>query len=469
MVLALAKGTLQVATDIEGAKEDIGGLGGALKNLVNPTTVAVAGLGAVSALVTKSIVDTTQYANSLHLMGERIQATPEFLSQMDHALGLSGIELDEYADAAIVAAERVLELSDGTGPLAERVDELGLSYDVLKDKTPTEALEALLVSLNDLDDPTRAAAIASELLSDQGVKLLPFFEMGAEGAAKMREEADALGVTISTKTAEDAAELSTNMGELSARFTAAQQAIGEKLIPILNDLFVKFEENILPVLEERLLPALQMLGETLLPALEVAFKVIGPVIEEVFNRVIIVFEIFAAALSGDWAKLWENLKELALSPLRVVENIFGNFGISLQDVWIGVLRGIENLANLAIDGINTLIQNYNRIPFLPDVDELNRFSFGSGLETSGERLARYRSETQTLTATQFLAGTGVDQFSTGDVFGRGGTGGGPTQVTINNGPTVSLQSTVGQAQRISRDLGRVAPGNAPGGSVLVGL
>ena len=401
MVLALAKGTLQVATDIEGAKEDIGGLGGALKNLVNPTTVAVAGLGAVSALVTKSIVDTTQYANSLHLMGERIQATPEFLSQMDHALGLSGIELDEYADAAIVAAERVLELSDGTGPLAERVEELGLSYDVLKDKTPTEALEALLVSLNNLDDPTRAAAIASELLSDQGVKLLPFFEMGAEGAARLREEADALGVTISTETAADAAELSENMGELSARFTAAQQAIGEKLLPILNDLFVKFEENILPVLEERLMPALQNLGEKLLPALEVAFKVIGPVIEEVFNRVIIVFEIFAAALSGDWAKLWEGLKELALSPLRVIEGIFGNFGISLQDTWIGVLRGIENLANLAIDGINTLIQNYNKIPFLPDVSELNRFSFGSGLETSSERLARYRDQTSTVSAGAF--------------------------------------------------------------------
>ena len=110
-----------------------------------------------------------------------------------------------------------------------------------------------------------------------------------------------------------------------------------------------------------------------------------------------------------------------------------------------------------IGGINTLIRNYNKIPSLPDIGELGTVNFAGGLETSAERTQRYRAQTQTVSAGQFLAATGVGGYSTGDAFGRGGQ---VRAVTINvNGNFVGSQE---EAHRIATELQRAeALGGGP--------
>jgi len=159
----------------------------------------------------------------------------EALSQLNHAANLSGVPISALEQGLQRMVRRIAEASNGTGEAVNALNELGISASKLKDLTPDKQLEVLADRLNNVENSSDKVRLAMKLFDAEGVKFLQLFTNGSAGIQQMRQEADKLGLTISTSLAADAAKAKDEF----TRFTGQMQSFGNVLainvLPAVTD------------------------------------------------------------------------------------------------------------------------------------------------------------------------------------------------------------------------------------------
>jgi hypothetical protein len=120
---------------------------------------------------------------------------------------------------------------------------VGLSLADLEGLTVDQRLQAVMGQLAKIEDPSRRSALAMDLLGRSGANLAKLTGTGAEGIAALRAEADALGMTVSTEQAEQAAAFGDTWNRMTATLAGVGKVIGSAVMPYLTDMMWNRTQN----------------------------------------------------------------------------------------------------------------------------------------------------------------------------------------------------------------------------------
>ncbi len=211
-------------------------------SMVAGTAIFALGAGAAVALGL-SVREFMRFGDQLDKMSKRTGIGVEALSEMSFAAEQSGASLDDLEKATKRMARTISDAKDGLATYVRAFDRIGLSADDLARMSPEDAFRAIGKAIADVEDPLIRAASAQEIFGRAGTMLLPMLK----NFEALREEARALGITMTAEDAAAAAELVDAMNRLRRSFIAVKVAIGSALGPVLSELFTDIATRIGPI------------------------------------------------------------------------------------------------------------------------------------------------------------------------------------------------------------------------------
>jgi hypothetical protein len=194
---------------------------------------ALVGVAAAAAAPMALALKTYAAAgDAMHKMSMRTGLSSEALSELSFAADQSGASI-QTVEAGVRRMSRVIsDAGRGMKSAADALDGIGLSAEQLAGMSPEQQFMAIAEGLSRIPDASKRAALAQELLGRSGTQLLPMFANGAAGIDKMREQAAALGLTVSSLDAEQAARLTDAFDVAGKVLKRAAFSVGAALAPM---------------------------------------------------------------------------------------------------------------------------------------------------------------------------------------------------------------------------------------------
>ena len=235
----IGKGLSRASAKLRSFSRGVGALGAGMIGLgagiMAPLQMAVSKFSSVGDQLDKTSKRTGVTVEALSELGFAAEQSGAGLEVLER--GLFGLSRSYYA-ASKGSKGAVNEFGQVIRPSADIVDafaQVGLSMQQLKGMTPDEQLSAVAEGLSKMTDESKKGAIAQSLFGRQGRQLLPLLNEGAAGIRNLREQARALGLTVSPEAAASAAELTDRMNEMWRVAKMGVFTIGSALAPAVID------------------------------------------------------------------------------------------------------------------------------------------------------------------------------------------------------------------------------------------
>jgi hypothetical protein len=229
---------------------------------------------------------------------------------LERAFQNSGAGAEQVGPAINKLQRFMEEASNGAAAQVDTMDRLGLSYDELAGKTPTEQLEIFAKRISSIEDPTKRAALAMDVFGRSGGELLPLLTnfSGELGTAQGQ-----LG----------------GMVNIMNRNAAVFDAVSDK-IAIVQGKFMEFAAGIL----DRIVPALDAITEGLS---RIDAAAIGQKLADAFLGGTQAMDGFQAAVDafkvGEFGKAFELIFEsIKLQLMQTGNAIITNFTAAFKTV-----------------------------------------------------------------------------------------------------------------------------------------
>lgn len=192
---------------------------------------------AIKGALTYAATSFAEKGAALYDMSKRTGVAAETLSQFGYAAeraGASSEDLEKGIKKMQVFMGKAAARSEET---AASLAELGISAADLSRMSPDEAMLAFADGIDRIANPSLRAAKAVEIFGRNGTMLLPMFQGGAEGLREMMAEADAFGLTASTKGVKSAKDLSEAMHLFHRTLGKVVSTIGSVVAPAFTTMF----------------------------------------------------------------------------------------------------------------------------------------------------------------------------------------------------------------------------------------
>jgi hypothetical protein len=230
-------------------KDSVFNLNSALAGLVG-----AAGFGAV-------ISKTIEAQDQIGKLSQRLGASTEALSQYKFVAEKSGVTFQTLTMGWQRMTRRVSEAAQGMGEARGALAELNLDATRLSELKPEQQFEILADAIMKVKSPADQVRLAMKLFDSEGVSLIQTMQGGAEAMRETREEADALGLTLSEEQTAAAADANDAMTELKASFSGLANVLtGELAEPLAG--FVRAMSDAVPVATNLAKKAVENLGIT---------------------------------------------------------------------------------------------------------------------------------------------------------------------------------------------------------------
>lgn len=179
----------------------------------------------------------TMFGDKLDKMAIRTGMTTKYLSEMSHVASQCGSSLDQLDNAMKGLQNVMLQAQKGSAEAIDSFERLGLSYEYLNGLNPQGKFQELIKGLQTIEDPTERAGLAMKIFGEAGRSLIPIIDAGEEGIDKLRKQAEELGISMSEKSASQAAALSDALDRLKTSALGFSLKLGEVLAPgLINSL-----------------------------------------------------------------------------------------------------------------------------------------------------------------------------------------------------------------------------------------
>lgn len=191
---------------------------------------------AIAAPLATAARTFADYGSQLYDMSARTGLSTEALSELGYAAKMTGGSLEGIEKSARKMSAFMLQVDRGSKNATNTLQQLGVSAEALGAMTPEDQLIRLGDALSRIEDPGRRAALAMQIFGKTGTEMLPMFAGGAEGLRKLREEAKAVGASVSSEDAAKADELGDAWDRLKTQFHSTAMTVGAALAPALTRL-----------------------------------------------------------------------------------------------------------------------------------------------------------------------------------------------------------------------------------------
>lgn len=201
---------------------------------------------AVGAFALKTLRAGIDAADKSGDTARRIGVSVEAFTQLSYAAKLSGVSQEALNASLTTFARNASKASDSSGPLAKSFEALGIDAEYFLALTPQDKLLEIAEAFERLPEGFDRARFAQDLFGKSGASMVLLLEGGAAGLNQLMQEADALGVTIATRTAVDAGRFNDALDRLTTNFSKIRNESTKAVIAgfaPLAEAFQKFVQN----------------------------------------------------------------------------------------------------------------------------------------------------------------------------------------------------------------------------------
>jgi len=227
------KAFLKLDVDEKAFDKKLAGISRKFKNAGRSIRAVGVGIGGFGAAITAPLALATKHfvtlGDQLNKMSARTVVGVKALSEFKFAAEQSGSSVESVEKGIRRMQQTVLDANQGLSTATTALSELGLTASDLNGLKPEDQFQKILTAVSAIEDPTRRAALSMDVFGRAGTELLPM----AKDMGTLREEANRLGVTMSDKTAQKAADLADSMNRVKVSLGAAAVQIGSALAPML--------------------------------------------------------------------------------------------------------------------------------------------------------------------------------------------------------------------------------------------
>lgn len=352
--------------------------------------VAFAGVSAVITGAFGGVVNAAMDVGSaIKDAADKTGIGAEELQRLKYAAEQSGVSFEQLQGALVRMNKGLGEAAQtGKGPLVDALKLVGMTIEQLQGMTPDQQFLQLANAIQSVTDPAQRTALAMDLFGKSGANLLPMFLEGAQGIQQLGQQAQDLGLILSSDAVSATEAFGDKWETLKGQFQAMAVQVGSALIPILDRLMPSIQgivasitnwiaEN--PALVETLgtiaggvAIAMGALAPFLimLPGIATAFAAIGPIATAVgaaLAGVSIPAGIAAAAIGVGLVLAWDYLKAAFTSAAGWVKGHWDqivsvwNAAVdvvgAVMDIFYETLRGVFTLIGAAMDGFGMAISD----------------------------------------------------------------------------------------------------------------
>ena len=201
-------------------------LGGDLGALSGPQMAAAAGIAALGTAAVASVKQYTALADRVRQFRDASGLSTEEASRLLAVLDDLGINTDTAASAMTRFARNI-----DAGKLAEYNIEVERNADGTVNMAGT--LGNVADTMNSLDDPTRRAAIGTELLGKSYATLSPLLQLGSDGIKEWTDDVSDAQV-LTDKNLATTREFALAIDQLTESGTDLGLVAGQELVPVLS-------------------------------------------------------------------------------------------------------------------------------------------------------------------------------------------------------------------------------------------
>lgn len=206
---------------------------------------AVVAIGAVTAAVVATAtaladatINTASLADEILTMSSVTGVSTDTIQAMNYASELLDVSTDTMTGSMTRLIRTMSNAQDGSQSAIEAFDNIGVAITDadgnLRDSE--DVFWDIIDSLGQMSNETERDAVAMELLGRGARELNPLIEAGSGAFEELRAEAEETGYIMSGDTLEAFGELDDNMQRMRNGATAARNALGGILLPVLTQL-----------------------------------------------------------------------------------------------------------------------------------------------------------------------------------------------------------------------------------------
>lgn len=194
---------------------------------------------------------TAEHAKEITNVSQTMGMTTDQYQVWDYILKSVGYDAESASGDLAALAEKAKDASEGGNDSAKTFRMLGIS---LKDnhgnlKTQNQLFSEVINKLAKMTDVTTRNAIASDLLSTTGEKIIPILNMTSEEFQSLAKSAYESGYVMSGDTLDGFGDLNEAMTEFKATQEGLANSFAVALLPMLTGLFTAISAIPTPVLQ----------------------------------------------------------------------------------------------------------------------------------------------------------------------------------------------------------------------------
>lgn len=353
-------------------------LGDICKTAGAAMTAAFAAVSAAAIASAKALVEMTTagaaYADTVLTESTVTGIATDKLQEYMYAAELVDVSTDTLTKSMAKQIKSMKAVQDGTKLSVEAYEKLGVQVTntdgSLRDSDTVywEVIDAL----GKVENETERNALAMQILGKSAQELNPLIEAGAERMTELGQQAHAAGYVVSDEMLNAYGALDDQLQYLNVGATAAKNALGTVLLPVLTDLATEgnallgeFTNGILDangdiskmseVIGELLPKVLDMFMEFLPELMEIAGEIVGSLATAIVENLPTIIDTASQIVFMLLQGLIEALPQIAEGALQLVLALVNGILANLPMLLNAALQAVVTLATGIANALPTLI------------------------------------------------------------------------------------------------------------------
>ncbi len=192
--------------------------------------------GAITAALGVAVKSLANAADVADDTAKRTGLTVEAVQELGYVAKMTGSNLATVEVALRTMQKGLMDSGTESAAFTSALETLGLSLAELRAMNPQAQFDALSQAIAGVTDPSQRAGLAMTVFGRAGTALLPMLAEGADGIAKLKDEAHKYGYVMSQEVAEAGSNFNDNLDRLKGSLGGLAQQVVAGLLPTLNSL-----------------------------------------------------------------------------------------------------------------------------------------------------------------------------------------------------------------------------------------
>jgi hypothetical protein len=202
--------------------------------------IAVAGVGGLGLLIRSSM----QSIDVLGKTATKIGVTTQALQKLRFAADLVGVEARTVDMALQRFTRRLSEAANNTGEAKDALKELGITASSFQDLSLEDQMLKLSDAFKSVDGESEKVRLAFKLFDSEGVAMVNILRQGSGALREMFNEADSLGIVLSTGAVRGVEAANDEITRLFSLFRGLTNTMVSALAPAIGGMVEEFRKFI---------------------------------------------------------------------------------------------------------------------------------------------------------------------------------------------------------------------------------